>query len=1179
MYVETTISSRGACADVTARASFCPPSRATFESSSLFLLRVQNKEPLAVSLLQLQTKAKGANVVLRDHCRDSDKRLDALFITHNRMLPLLHKLDYVIGIDATYEMCQHDLKLLQIVLLLPWGNPLPAAFALMEHEDDETYMWVFAQFKYLLKQPMIPAVVAMDNCRAARNALEAVWPTSKLILCHWHATQNIMKEASTLIAENSLKAFKRDWQSMLHAEFEGEADELWIEFAAKYGEGDEGDAAVSYVSRCWRSPEQWDHIANCITKRIKHYSIRTTSIVEAAHSSLKASMPKTAQRRKLNIEEMLDFVIDWQLRVLRSAGHELTDQRKTLNWQRQGSLYRNILTLISQEALEIIKGQAEEAQQALAKDRDHTVSYAAHRLCTADLAKPHDLPELDWTDYPSDSCITHSALGLPCEHRFALYFDLHGQDYELTEKDIDAFHFLPESLESLGEQEVAHHPPPYVQAGIDFQHALQDASNGALGSLPHDHASRIIRCARTYAKNIWQKQEGESDADDESDASDAPSLSAGPSQAFFTNPITPEKYLRKRSKAESKKLLKRKKTSAEKSMKQLATKAWLQGRLCGKCKSPGHQRHQCQKSKEDQMKGYARWEQAMADKRENEKSQRKETKKAARERQQAEREARKAARKAQRREEGLSSDTHTSDEEPTPPPAEVDDPAARLAKEAEDLQAAPRPPRLMIRGVTTPPPGEDPNFYYAADDPGPPTEADFTFDSAPSGREKTPTSSAKDNAQVAAQVAAPTTPTNASFAAGKRTLKPVDQIDPNGPEGQALLRTLLDAAYASPSAATSTAPRQVDSAALAQSPSKVAAATALVDLQEGRKGPKWTPKPPVLLPKDISLAVFTTLIVKRELPALGNGNCGYNALKEMLKMRGSAAVRNMVLDTMNSAVGREALPDLLEEEWKRWKAKVYPNGVIPADNGRRLQGWAPKSLWFTNWLSPVVVNRTGRLIIIGSVSSVTGWSTFLPASKADLSRPPEPPMGLMFKPGDDDKDEGHWDGFEVNENQPLPPVELGLWGGKAKEYCSRETHQYFHHYYQFYTRGDPGENDRCPCFWTKSTSEAVRISSQIEIQEISDGEDSEIVVSSVDLPTGKRTTRARMPVIKKAKEDEKKAEKAPVIKAEPVSPPRGKPKATVPQTPLRATRSVAAAAEAAKKAKEEEEKVEKSTLR
>ena len=68
-------------------------------------------------------------------------------------------------------------------------------FALIIHEDQDSFDWVIHQQRALANKHEIPspAAIITDFCTPLKNSLDKSFPESQQLICIWHITKNVRK--------------------------------------------------------------------------------------------------------------------------------------------------------------------------------------------------------------------------------------------------------------------------------------------------------------------------------------------------------------------------------------------------------------------------------------------------------------------------------------------------------------------------------------------------------------------------------------------------------------------------------------------------------------------------------------------------------------------------------------------------------------------------------------------------------------------------------------------------------------------------------------------------------------------------------------------------------------------------------------------------------------------------
>ncbi|KAI8572430.1 hypothetical protein RHMOL_Rhmol01G0197600 [Rhododendron molle] len=113
---------------------------------------------------------------------------------------MLRAFPRVLMIDCTYKTNRYKFPLLQIVGVTCTELTFNVAFAFIECEKEENYIWVLEKLKGMVDADALPVVIVTDRELALMNAIRSVFP---------HAT-NLLSSLTQY--EEHLRALKRDFQ-------------------------------------------------------------------------------------------------------------------------------------------------------------------------------------------------------------------------------------------------------------------------------------------------------------------------------------------------------------------------------------------------------------------------------------------------------------------------------------------------------------------------------------------------------------------------------------------------------------------------------------------------------------------------------------------------------------------------------------------------------------------------------------------------------------------------------------------------------------------------------------------------------------------------------------------------------------------------------------------------------
>ncbi|THC88216.1 hypothetical protein EYZ11_012337, partial [Aspergillus tanneri] len=244
-----------------------------------FKLRL-NKEFLAgrIPIQALLTTVKDSGKWLMEYHQDLDGRVTDLFCMHKQSLRLLAKQPYILLMDCTYKTNRYKMPLLNITGITATNRTFFIGFAFISSETRTSFGRVIHWMKSIYKrlhtkwngkeEVTAPETVIIDKDRALINAIQVLWPQTKILLCIWHINKNILSKAKPLISQALLKdreldqadtnAFKerldKDWKKMLKQWYKvvsaasiTEYETEWVRFKDAY-QADHWARLIQYIN-------------------------------------------------------------------------------------------------------------------------------------------------------------------------------------------------------------------------------------------------------------------------------------------------------------------------------------------------------------------------------------------------------------------------------------------------------------------------------------------------------------------------------------------------------------------------------------------------------------------------------------------------------------------------------------------------------------------------------------------------------------------------------------------------------------------------------------------------------------------------------------------------------------------------------------------------------------------
>ena len=115
--------------------------------------------------------------------------------------------------DCTYKTNKYKIPLLVIIGSTSLNSNFYIAFAFIEKEEEEDFMWVFEQLKLLYRTLGLKdlGIIMTDRDLTLMNAIAAQYPSVFHLLYIWHINKNVLKNCKPAFAT------EEDWEEFLGA--------------------------------------------------------------------------------------------------------------------------------------------------------------------------------------------------------------------------------------------------------------------------------------------------------------------------------------------------------------------------------------------------------------------------------------------------------------------------------------------------------------------------------------------------------------------------------------------------------------------------------------------------------------------------------------------------------------------------------------------------------------------------------------------------------------------------------------------------------------------------------------------------------------------------------------------------------------------------------------------------
>jgi len=191
------------------------------------------------------------------------------------------------------------MPLLNICAISGNNRVVQIGLAFLSAEKQGDYTWAIQQLRQIMTSKSIegPVSIVTDRELALINCLEALFPDSIHLLCHWHVNMNILAKTKRFFPgpiksptgkvdrHPSFKAFLDDWNTLLSSGTEKSYDDQLEKMQKAHPAG-----AMSYCVGTWLL---WKEklVAYWINQH-HHFGVTVTSPIEGCHATLKSYLQR-----------------------------------------------------------------------------------------------------------------------------------------------------------------------------------------------------------------------------------------------------------------------------------------------------------------------------------------------------------------------------------------------------------------------------------------------------------------------------------------------------------------------------------------------------------------------------------------------------------------------------------------------------------------------------------------------------------------------------------------------------------------------------------------------------------------------------------------------------------------------------------------------------------------------
>ena len=233
------------------------------------------------------------------------------------------------------------------------GTSFYIAFAFLESEEEEDFVWVLEMLKALYRHLGLsdPTVVVIDRDLALMNAIARVFALAVILLCIWHINMNVLKNCKAdFDTEEEWKEFYNAWREVVQASHEDKYKTAWRSFKRAYKQ--DHQELIDYLKDTWLKPHR-QHFCKAWTNRLLHFDTLTTSRVEGGHRVLKAAL-KTSTGDLLTVVDAVEGILT---RQYQAYTHQLAQDKMKVPFKLPRELMRDLIGHVSPYALSKIYDQ------------------------------------------------------------------------------------------------------------------------------------------------------------------------------------------------------------------------------------------------------------------------------------------------------------------------------------------------------------------------------------------------------------------------------------------------------------------------------------------------------------------------------------------------------------------------------------------------------------------------------------------------------------------------------------------------------------------------------------------------------------------------------------------------------------------------------------------------------
>lgn len=198
---------------------------------------------------QLMLKLLRHNYIECHRSNEDTRGIRDLFWVHPFALELLKAFPRVLIVDCTSKHNGCHLPLLEIVGVTSTELTFSVAFAYLQSEQEDNFVWALERLRSIVESNVLPSVIVTDKNLALMNAIQGVFPNATNLICRSHISRDILANCKKLFeSKDRWEAFINSWNVLVLSTSE---EEYRLRLNTMESQFRGYPLALNYVKQTW----------------------------------------------------------------------------------------------------------------------------------------------------------------------------------------------------------------------------------------------------------------------------------------------------------------------------------------------------------------------------------------------------------------------------------------------------------------------------------------------------------------------------------------------------------------------------------------------------------------------------------------------------------------------------------------------------------------------------------------------------------------------------------------------------------------------------------------------------------------------------------------------------------------------------------------------------------------